>query len=145
MSDSSDQNSGPDVNNEDKHLQQNIENMDKKLKLEPNFTEKEVKTNEFLVSIFRFVVNKISFDDKSEKNDSKVSVKCVSLNEENESQKSQTLLSFDNLDQFLCERLMVSDINECLIDCRIEKQLINNTFPVNECQQKVLYYLVRML
>ena len=142
LAETDDQNKAPKVSDsEDKHLEQNIENIDEKLKLDINYTEKELKINEFLVSIFRFVVNQICFEDKSDKNNSKISLKCVSLIEENECQKSETLLSFDNLDQFLCERLMLSDVNQCLIDYIIDKQLVSNTFMVKECEQRVLHYL----
>ena len=112
----------------------NEENIDTNHKQNIEFSDRQLKINELLVSIFRFTTNKSA--PVGEGKNSKTSLKCVCLDEDDPDSR---LLTFDNFDQFLCSRLMVPDVTHCLTECFIDKQLITNA--TQDCEPRLLYYL----
>lgn len=129
-------NNGPHKSPIDDNLVE--EKSDKSHKQDTEFSDRQLKTNELLVALFRLTASKEGSHLNSGQNDdrSKASLKCVLLDEED---ADNQLLTFDNLDQFLCARLMVPDVNRCITECRVDKQLVGN--GSQDCEQRLLFYL----
>lgn len=134
----SDEQSKSDVSMNEKSLQENI---DQKLKFDNKWNERDFGINEILVSIFRFVINTNDLKIRNDRIDCFAKIGCISLINENESQNEENLLSIENVDQFLCERLMLANIEECLTSAYVQKDILSHQFSDNECEKRVLHYL----